>query len=319
MKPNNIIKTIRRYRKFLISTHINPDPDGLSSELALALCLRKMGKKVTIVNDSKVPVRYQFLPGIDLVSRYTEDMSVDFEVAIIVDCGDLARVARVQRLIDKDKIIINIDHHETNDHFGHFNLVKGDASSAAEVVFDLIKELKYRLNKEIAILLYLGILTDTGSFRYENTSSRTHAIASQLMKFHFSISEYYKQLYETVPLDDLKLFTKAIKRFKMVARNRAAYVVLRKKQLEQFSEEFDFRDKIFSYLRSIKGIEVIVIFNEEQEKLIRVNFRSQGKFNVAQLASRYGGGGHPRASGCTLTGTIQEAKREILKQIKKGL
>ena len=165
MSSKKIIQAIRKYKTFLISTHVNPDPDALCSELALTLCLRARGKKVFIVNHDQVPARLRIFPGSAMVKKYQEKMRIQYDAAIILDCGELARVGDVERLISNDKLLINIDHHITNDLFGHLNFVKPQASSTAEILYELFKEGRYTLTKNIAINLYAGILTDTGSFR----------------------------------------------------------------------------------------------------------------------------------------------------------
>lgn len=313
-----VLKAIRKHKTFLITTHVNPDIDGLASELTLALFLKTLGKKVHVVNVEKVLPMHAFLPSVRLVKGFSHQ-NIDYDAAIVVDCGDLDRIAKVRKLIKKDKPLINIDHHITNDFFGRINLVNIKASSTAEVIFDLLKEAKCRLTKNMAILLYLGIMTDTGSFRFDNTTSGTHRIVSGLMKFKFSVAQLYKRVYETVPLKDLRIFTKLIGHFQMTHRGRVASIELPNAAIDKFSEEFDLREKIFSLLRAIKGVEVIAIFTEHEHNATRLNFRSQGKADVAKLASFFKGGGHQRASGCWVKGDIKEAKRKVFLQLTKVL
>ena len=187
MSMKNIIQTIKANKRFLISAHVNPDPDALCSELAVAIFLRSLGKTVSIVNHQTVPKRFHFLPGVGSIKNYWKNRKVNYDVAIIVDCGDLGRIGKVQDLIQDDKVLINIDHHITNDSFGTLNCVEPNASSTCEVLYELITQAKGKLTKNLATHLYTGIMTDTGSFRYENTTARTHAIVSELMKFKFDI------------------------------------------------------------------------------------------------------------------------------------
>src|SRR3989338_2639816 len=147
MKTNTILKAIRRHRSFLITTHVNPDPDALSSELAMAVFLHKLGKKVMIINEENVPKRFMFLPGIKQMKAYSQSIKSVFDVAIIVDCGDLSRIGQVQKLLTKDKLIINIDHHVTNDYFGHLNLVNLKASSTAEALYELFEGARFPFTK----------------------------------------------------------------------------------------------------------------------------------------------------------------------------
>ncbi len=320
MSLAKIIKTIQQHKTFLISTHVNPDADALSSELATALYLKHLKKRVYVINADQVPVRFSFLPSFNLIQNIPQKQTIDYDVAIILDCGDLDRIDRVKALIKKDKGLINIDHHLTNDLFGKTNYVQPQASSTAEVLFDLFKQAKFSLTKEVAVLLYLGIMTDTGSFRYDSTTAYTHEVAAELMKFQFSVSDLYRKLYERVPFDDLKLFTKVINRFEKLYNGRVVYIEMRKKTIDRFSAEFDVRDKIFNFLRTIKGVEVIVILTEQEPNVTRANFRSQGeKVNVADLAYFFKGGGHRKASGCMIPASLSEAKQKLLSQLEKIL
>jgi phosphoesterase RecJ-like protein len=319
MSTKDIIQTIKENERFLISTHVNPDPDALCSQLALAIYLKSLGKKVFIINHEEVPGRFHFLAGIRAVKPYNEKMKISYDAAIVVDCGDLRRIGKVQGLIRKDKPLINIDHHITNESFGVLNLVRPEASSTGEVLYDLLKEAKCIFTKNLAMHLYAGIMTDTGSFRYENTSSRTHAIAADLMTYKFSAPTLYRKLYEAISADDLKEFTKVISRFDMLYGGKVVCVELRKNVLAKFSGEFDLRDTIFKFLRSMKSVEVFVIFTEIEPGKTRVNLRSTEKFDVAKLANYFKGGGHRRASGCVVNKNILGARKDVLEKIKEVL
>ena len=314
---SQILKYFRKYKTFIIATHVNPDPDALASQLALALYLRSQGKKAVVINEDNIPRRYSFLPGVKMGLKANSNKPVAYDAAIIVDCGDFERVGGVKKVLDPAKPVINIDHHITNDFFGTVNHVVPKASSTAEVIFDLLEEAKFKINKKIAALLYLGIMTDTGSFRYENTTSRTHEVVSHLLKFKLPVNRYYQRLYETVPLNDLQYFTKIVSTFQPYFEGRVICLDLSRHMAQKFSEEFDLRDKIFRYLRTIKGAEVIVILTEQGKGKTRVNLRSQGKVNVAKLASLFSGGGHSRASGCVIKGNMRKARENIFQQLEK--
>jgi bifunctional oligoribonuclease and PAP phosphatase NrnA len=319
MSMKNIIQAIKKNKRFLISTHVNPDPDALCSELALAMYLRSLGKKVTIVNNESVGRRFWFIPGIHHIKHYWEKREMVYDVAIILDCGELSRVGKVQDMIQKAKPLVNIDHHITNDQFGSLNLVRPKSSSTAEVLYDLLKQGGCVFTRTLAMHLYVGIMTDTGSFRYENTTARTHAIVAELMKFKFSAPSLYQKLYETILFRDLKEFTKVIGRLRMTCGGRVACITLGKRILRKFSGEFDLRDTIFKFLRSIKNVEVVVILTEIGRNKTRINLRSSNAFDVAKLANHFRGGGHRRASGCTVDKSIPRARKEILERIRRML
>ena len=314
-----IQKTIHKAKKILISTHVNPDPDALASELALALYLKAKGKKVFVINEEAVPHRFTFLPADKLLRPLKNLKRIDYDAAIILDCGELDRIGKVRTLLRPGKPVINIDHHITNDMFGTHNLVVSSASSSSEVLYDFLKRGGCRFSRDMAMLLYLGIMTDTGSFRYENTSAHTHAIVSDLLKFKFSVPTLYKKLYESVPLKDLKAFIQVVAKFQSLFGTKVACIELSKKILSKFSQDFDLRDKIFGFLRTSKSVEVIIIFTEDKAGITRVNLRSQSRVDVARLAHHFKGGGHSRASGCLIRASMKKAKRQILKELKKVL
>jgi phosphoesterase RecJ-like protein len=315
----SIHKIIKKNKRFLVTTHVTPDPDALASELAVAMYLKSLKKQVFVINAEAVPDRYRFIPGAKMVHKLSDHQGKDYDVAIVVDCGDLNRVGSVKKIIRPQKLLVNIDHHITNDRFGDLNLVVPKASSTAEVIYELLEKNNFKLNRSVAILLYLGIMTDTGSFHYDNTASRTHEVVSHLLKFKFSVSELYRKLYETVPLSDLKYFTKIVSNFEIAFGGRVVFLELRKSMVRKFSQEIDLRDKIFKYLRTIKGIEVIVILTEQDRKRTKINLRSQSRFDVARLALHFGGGGHKKASGCMIAGNIKQSKEKLLAKIKKEI
>ncbi len=309
-----ILKALHQYQSFLISTHVNPDADGLCSELALALYLKSIGKQVRILNEEKFQKMYTFLPYGQLIQKVGA-YPVHCQAAIVVDCGDLDRIGKVKDILGEETVIINIDHHVTNDSFGDLNLVKPHASSTAEVIYELFKKDRFKITKDIALLLYLGIMTDTGSFRYDNASANTHAIVSDLLKFKFSVSHWYKTIYENISYKDFERFNLLLRDLKLTHWGRVASLVLRKEIAGAFSKDFDLRDKIFSFIRSIREVELVVIFTEVNQQETRINFRSKQRVNVAALAAHFGGGGHERASGCWLKTNYSAAKIKIFERI----
>jgi phosphoesterase RecJ-like protein len=319
MSLARINSAFKRHKSFLISTHVSPDPDALCSELALALFLKSLGKRVAVINEEPVPARFSFFPRVGLIKSVKGIPRVAYDAAVIVDCGDLQRIGKVERLLDPKKPVINIDHHITNEGFGSLNFVDPEASSTAEMLFDLLKKAKGKMTEDIAILLYMGIMTDTGSFRYDNTTPRTHEVIGELMRFKIPVNELYRRLYERVPFSDMKMFMRVVSGLELCYGGKVVCVELSKKLMDKFSEDFDLREKIFSFLRSINGIEVLMILSEQNRKKTRVNFRSQGRIDVAKLAAHFGGGGHMKASGCVLEHPVTQTKKMVLKQLEKSL
>lgn len=315
----SVLNVISRNQTFLVSTHHNPDADALASALSMGLYLKALGKKVYVLNEDTCPDWLKFLPATSMLKKAAQVKSVDYDAAIVLDCGDQKRIGGVNRFIQPGKPLINIDHHITNDKFGNINVVDPKASSTCEMVFDFFKEAKYKLNKDMATLLYAGIMTDTGSFRYENTSARSHLTISELMAFPISASKMYDRLYVGIPVVDMKPFTELIHNSLLLEKGRVYCVSLSKKTRDRFSTSFDLKDKLFTFLRSVEGIEVVVILTEINSKEVRVNLRSQNDFNVADLAQKFDGGGHRKAAGCKIYEPLARAQKIICNAIHRLL
>jgi phosphoesterase RecJ-like protein len=314
-----IIQTIRKHKDFLVTMHVNPDPDALGSALAMTLFLKSIGKTVRLVNDGPQPQWLDFMPQSRLCEAFNEKMTFKPEVAIVVDCGDKERAGKVVRLMGPGVKVINIDHHVTNTKFGDHNLVHTQRSSTSEILFDLLKAAKCKFTRDIAILLYLGILTDTGSFGFDSTSSHTHHVIAELLKQGFSVSDLYRQVYETMPKKDLKAFLSLMNTLTLHADGKIACLTITLKQAGKFSDDFDLKDQVFSFLRSVKGLEVIMILAEQDRKKTRLNLRSRGSVDVARFASKFNGGGHKKASGGFVDMPLSKAKAHVLKAMVKEL
>ncbi len=317
----NIVRALRKYKRFIVTMHINPDPDALAAALALTIYLRSKGKKVRLVNQDKCPAWLGFVPKVSLYEQFETRKHAAFQAqaVIVLDCGDLERIGNVSQLIKPGVKVVNIDHHFTNERFGDINLVRDRYSSTSEILYDLLRSAGCRFTKELAVLLYLGILTDTGSFGFDCTTTHTHEVVSRLLRFNFSVSDIFGKAYETLPKRDLKPFLALLNRLELHYDDRVACLVLTKKDIETISGDFDLKDKVFNFLRAVQGLEVIVILTEQEVKRTRLNFRSRGVFDVASLAGKFGGGGHKKASGGFLDKGLAKSKAIVLSAIGKAL
>ncbi|MCA9401008.1 MAG: bifunctional oligoribonuclease/PAP phosphatase NrnA [Candidatus Omnitrophica bacterium] len=319
MKIKTLLNRLLKYNSFLISTHVNPDPDALCSELAIADFLRGQGKLVTIVNELSVPYRFDFLPGSRRIKSVSQKFRNNHPAWIVLDCGDINRIGRVLDFKKEDQALFNIDHHVTNTGFGEFNFVDVKASSTCEIIYELLQIGGFKLNRNTATNLYIGIMTDTGSFRYANTSARTHEIIADLMQYRLPIAQIYSDIYESLPLKDMMNVMKVFKKLRFVCQNRIISILLSKKTIKAFSEDFDLRDFIFKFVRSIKDVEGVVIFTEVERNVTRINFRSKGKLNVAKIAHQFDGGGHKNASGGVVRASMKKAQEKVLRVVSQYL
>jgi len=313
---------VKKHSNFLITAHTNPEGDALGSELAFYFLVKKMGKNATIVNEDETPYSYDFLPGKNNIRRFKKNMKgVKFDCFTILDCSDLKRPGEVYKINTSRKPILNIDHHISNQNFGDVNWVDPKACSCSEMIYKLYKELGVPLDKDAALLLYVGIHTDTGSFRYPNTASLTHKIAAELLKFDLDIPQIYKNIYENIPFEDMKLLSRVLPSMDRQAKGKIILFQIRRDMLKDGKLSFDLTEHILTFGRSIKDAEVVLLFKENlgAKNEIRVNLRSQGKVDVNKVASFFGGGGHKTASGCTVKGSLSRVQRMVLNKIKEAL
>jgi phosphoesterase RecJ-like protein len=318
MSLKRILNIIKSHNKFIISAHVDLEGDALGAELALARLLEKIGKKAFIINADKTPRIYNFLPGINSIIN-SQVKIPSYDVFISLDCCNKRRLGKVLELINKDKIIINIDHHKSNDKFGDVNWIAPGASSVSEMIYQIYKKLNLKIDRASALLLYVGILTDTGSFRYSNTNSNTHRIVADLLSRNLSVNKIYQNIYESNPLAEMKIVASILNSFRTERKSGVAWVEIKSNIRKKLDTKVDITDNIFNFLRSIEGIEVAIIFKEISPNQTKVNFRSKNKIDVARFASNFGGGGHYNASGCLISKGLRSAERLILSRLKRLL
>lgn len=301
-----------------MTTHANPDFDAICSELAIAEYLKMQKKKVFIVHEKPLAAMHRSLPGHRQVKVRRQPF--DYDLAIVLDCAEQGRIGEVAGILSNKKPMINIDHHLTAVSFGQVNIIDPCASSTAEVIFEMFKSWKVRITRRIAEYLYLGILTDTGSFRYQNTTPRTHRIVAELLGFGFSPASFYRMAYEDLDAEGFQLIQRTIRAARYFKNGKIVFLDLSRKVLDGVNGRFDLKDKLFYVFRLMRDVEVIVIFSAISSKITRINFRSTKAVNVAAIAKIFGGGGHKAASGCMLDQNIAQAQRRVLAEIsRKGI
>lgn len=310
-------QAIKKFNKFLITTHINPEGDAIGSQVATACLLKKLGKESAMLNDSPVPNLLQFMKGTEHILKEMPH-NFNYQAVIMLDCPDIMRIGRVNDYIKKDSVIINIDHHISNTNFGRFNWVEPELSSTGEMVYDLFKAFKVKISLDEAIVLYVSIMTDTGSFRYSNTSSKTHRIAAELIDIGVKPHEMHMRIYETSSVQDTNLLGEALQTMKLTDDGKIAWLWVTKEMLKKTKASLEGTEGIINFARSIDGVEIAILFRETgTEDKVKVSFRSKGKVDVNKLAGLFGGGGHPTASGCTVFGKIEDVEKKVLEKAKE--
>ncbi|HAZ10482.1 MAG TPA: bifunctional oligoribonuclease/PAP phosphatase NrnA [Candidatus Omnitrophica bacterium] len=317
MSIRRVKAAIKKFNKFLITSHINSEADAIGSQVAMAFLLKKLGKVAVMLDDSPVPSLLQFIKGTEEISKEMPH-DFDYQAVIILDSPDLTRIGRVNEYIKKDAVIINIDHHISNINFGKFNWVEPELSSTGEMIYDLFKAFKMKINLDEAIVLYAAIMTDTGSFRYSNTSSKTHRIAAELIDIGVLPYEMHTKIYETSSVQDTNLLGEALQTMKLTEDGKIAWLWVTKEMLKKTKASLEGTEGIINFARSIDGVEIAILFRETgTEDRVKVSFRSKGKVDVNKLAAAFNGGGHPSASGCTVLGKMEDVEKKVLDRTKE--
>lgn len=314
-KLNDIIKSSKN---ILIISHINPDGDTLGSMCGLySAILDNYRKKCDMMSISKIPDVYSYLPYLNEVKNIDEyDKSREYDLVINVDVASLDRIMDAKILFDKAKFNVNIDHHKTNNAYANLNFINPDASSTGEVLFGCFNQMGWNINLDTAICLYTAILTDTGSFRFDNTKPSTFEAAAKLVEIGVKPSDIYKKVYESDSKTLVMFQAHCISKAKFLEYDKIAYTIVYKKDMEKFSAGDDCMEGLTEKLRAIVTTRIAFVAKEMKNGGTKVSMRS--KFaDVAEICEVFGGGGHKFAAGCTIKAPVEEAARKILEEIKK--
>ncbi|MFH1823892.1 MAG: bifunctional oligoribonuclease/PAP phosphatase NrnA [Candidatus Firestonebacteria bacterium] len=311
----DIVKVFKRENNFLLSTHVHPDGDGIGASLALALGLRKLKKEVSIAFANSLPENYYFLPFDGLLKKI--DLSnAGCNIGVAIECSDLNRLGDIKKVFKCVNQIINIDHHPGNTFFGDYNYIVSSACAVGEQIYDILKVLKIKFDKDIATCIYASILTDTGSFAYSNTTKRTHEIVVDLLNYDLIPSEIYKNIYEINSLGKIQLLGLAINSLEVSQDKKISWITLKNDAFKKTGAVYEDAEGIINYARSIKGVDVAISFTELDSNKIKLSFRSKkDEVDVSKIASLFNGGGHIRASGAQVKGKLKEVKEKVLKKV----
>jgi phosphoesterase RecJ-like protein len=300
--------------RVLISTHIHPDPDAIGSALAMREIALQLGADPQVILGDEVPARLTMLPGAETALHYpATPVAARFRAGVIVDAGSLSRIGEVEMLIAPDAVIINLDHHLSNDQFGAINFVSQDCAATAEMLFLLCRELGLTITQSLADNLYAGLLTDTGRFRYSNTSSRALRMAADLADAGARIFRITDAMYYDLALQDVRSMAAIYSTLEFFGDNRISTLFAR---LDHLVED---PDVVVDTALSIRGVEIAVLMSETWEGKIRVSLRSKSKVNVAAIAEGFGGGGHERAAGFRMRGTLESVRERLLPVLLSAL
>lgn len=307
-------KYIEEANKIYIVGHINPDGDAIGSGFALYLALKKVGKDVSVILPKRSEI-FDFLPHIDdAKSSIIED---EIDLLITVDASDIRRLALPHDDIKKAKNILMIDHHKKSNPYGIVNVIDETMPATCQIIYELIEYLGIEIDVDIASYIYAGIISDTGSFNYSTTNERTLEIASKLVGLGINFSYICKKLNDTIKESKLKLIAIAINNMEVYDEGKIRYTYIDYDTISGLGVDEEDAEGMTNYLRMVEGTEVAVYVRQKSDGSNKVSLRSGDIVDVSTLAIIFGGGGHKRASGYTMTEDLPIAKQKLIDEIRK--
>jgi phosphoesterase RecJ-like protein len=307
-------KIIDNNKTFFLTLHAGPDADAVGSMLAVCEYLKRIKKDVSLYSVDKLPENLKILPHYSLIKNSVKRK--EFDVAIFFECSTPDR-SGIDIKEFEFKTIINIDHHRTAKSYGDVNIIDFLSPSTAEIIWNIFKKFGIRVTKSMAVLLYSGIVTDTGKFHYPQTTPETHIIASELLKYKFNFSRINDNFFLSSNYQSLKLLGRALESLKIL--KKVAFMKLTLKDFNDFNATFEHSENIVNYPMMIDDV-MVSVFIKEDAKKFAVTFRSKKNINVSNVALAFGGGGHKNASGFKISKeriTYDTLEKEILKEINR--
>lgn len=313
-----VARVLRSARTVVFTVHQRPDGDALGSQLALGLALRTLGVKVWMANEDPVPERYAFMPGSRGIRTGIQGLPAKFDAAVVLECATPARAGTCGALTKRAKIVVNIDHHLNNANYGTYNLVDTSAPATIMLAESLREMLGVPMSKEIALNFYVGLYTETGGFRYNNTTPEVLRLASQLVEAGVNPRFVGEQIFERMPLRRMKILARALD--SLTVRDGVAWMsVTRADFLSMRATEEDVEDFV-EYPRAVKGVKMAAFLRETAAGDVRVSLRAKSTTPVHKIAEHFGGGGHAYAAGCTIhRADADEARRRLAVTIRAHL
>ncbi len=313
----NILSSIVSSKgKCLIIPHQSPDGDCLGSSFTLSNFFDKHDIEHLIIMDDVIPSNYMFLKKDNMIT--SENVSGTYDYAVILDTSSLDRAGATSDVIKSCQSLVVIDHHKTNCYFGDVNIVEM-VSSVGELLYNLYQEIDYTIDQTDAIGLYTSIVTDTGEFRYSNTSSQTLKVASALFDTGFDFENISREIFSNQELKQVILKSTSLSAIELHSDNKLAMLTVSQDMLKKLSCEMYHSDGIVEAGRDITGVEVSVLLKEIDSKTVKVSMRSKAYLDVAEISLIFSGGGHARAAGCTVELSLDETKQKIIEEIESRL
>lgn len=316
MTLDNIFEEVNKAESILIVTHENPDGDAMGSSLAMYNALKLYGKNPELV----VPEysrTFEFLPGSEEIRK--ECSKEVYDLVISVDAATLKILGNLGKYFENAKCKVVIDHHGSNTMFGDYNYVNPDAPACSQLLIVILEYFNIEINKEIGTCILTGIITDTGGFKYSTVTAETFEFVAWLLSKGVNVSNIYKRVLQVRTKSNFELNKIAMDRLEFLENGKVAFTYITIPDEEKVKAETGDHEGLVDIGRDIEGVEVSIFIREKAGKGLRISLRSNDYVNVSDIAILFGGGGHPRAAGCSIQGTIEQAKEKLLTEIKKLL
>lgn len=315
---DKIISVLMKSNKIFVTFHQSPDGDSLGSSLALVNGLRSINKSASIVSKEAIPENFLFLNLSNEIDGNIKDVPSDVDCLVTLDCGNIDRLNCDVNFDNRNFMVINIDHHLSNDYYGDINYVDTKAASVGEIIYKLLTEMKIDIDTKIAECIYTSILTDTGSFRHSNTTYNTHLIAGDLINTGLDFSSVHRKIFDNKKVEVIKLQGMVIDSLYIDKTKNICIMKLTKDMLCKAGiKECDSAELISIGLK-IDTVEAAILLKETEDG-VKVSLRSKNYIDVRKVAEKFGGGGHIRAAGLKIDASIEEVEKILLKELEKEL
>jgi phosphoesterase RecJ-like protein len=311
---------LRDHERFVLSTHVNPDGDGLGSEVALGLWLRGLGKDVTILNDGRMPSNFDFLARHITIETFSEARAEEVfaraQVLVVVDMQNRDRLGRIAPYAARPGLkVVVLDHHVGDAAFGQVNVVEPEKAATGELLYDFMKRTPERITPPIAEALYAALVTDTGSFRHSNTDQDAHLMAAHLTAIGVETALVQSYIHQHRNMDRLRFLGHLLMDLRTSPDGRVAWFEVPQDLFGRYEMESSDTEGLVDFPRNVPGVEVVMLLTELPERKVKVSLRSSGRVDVNAVAVALGGGGHRFAAGATVPGTLPEARELLLGRV----
>jgi phosphoesterase RecJ-like protein len=313
-----VVAAIEKSRRVIVTSHVDPEGDSLGSQLALAQILDELGKDVAVVNQDRPPERYAFMPGVDRILQTATVASRTFDTGFVVDCASLERIGNVRQRLE-GIAVVNLDHHRSNTRFGTVNHIEPETCASGMIVYQLNERLGLPIDARKATNMYVGIISDTGNFRYSNTSPEVLRVGSRLIETGIDSADLASKIFATKSQAALRLLGEALTSLTSELGGKVGMIVLDRAVFERTGATGSDVEGIVNYAKQLAGTMAGVLLREVESGEIKVSFRAEGQVDVDRVASSFGGGGHRNAAGARLPGPLADARLRVLAELEREI